>query len=55
MLIVREISCYYCKYLKDKGDWYKRFECKLDDEVLNEFNLKLTSCNCFEEKTINNV
>lgn len=54
MLIVRKSCCYDCKYLKDKGNWYKRFKCELDDEVLDEFNLKLTSCNCFKER-IDNV
>lgn len=52
---MKRCCCYNCKYLKDRGGWYKRFSCKLDNEVLDEFNLKLTSCNCFEEKTINNV
>lgn len=43
-------SCYNCHFLKDHQSWYKGFTCALDDEVLDEYNLKLNSCNCYAKK-----
>lgn len=49
---MKRCCCYNCKYLKDKGVWYKEFVCELDGDVLDEFNLKLAICSAYEEKIV---
>lgn len=43
-------SCYNCHFLKNNQSWYKSFVCAVDDEVLDEYNLKLNCCNCYTKK-----
>lgn len=50
--VERMNNCYNCKHLNNSNSWYKQFKCNKDEEDLDCFNLKIISCNLFEEKKI---
>ena len=51
---MKDRCCYNCKHLKNTNKCHKGFICTIDNEELDEFNLKIIECNFYKEKNFKN-